>query len=352
MRAIILTSAFFASLGYGQRVLISKDRKDVISKGKRQYRQKEARLETCLLAALVFALSPEKLSSAWNKYGSLVNRISCGRYSRLHMQHSGTRGQRLLTDNFLSEGSRKLAQLGGQNDTQRHPVFQTTNAQIVHIPPPTGRIWNRLVPPIDVGSFMASLNIAGWRGKSGTDIVVEFVDPYVGAHELARRCGFAPASYEADAAQTYFHSLFSYYQSIASHADTNRKQAKCVARVVASRGRIGQKCPRWHTDKVTARLIVSLMGPGCEFIPTENEYSVGLNRSALDNLEETDSEVANRLIVRRSSGGHGIVSARNGEAVLLMGKMWESNEFVQASAHRSPTLGHLDERVLLTVTAV
>eukprot|EP00980_Cylindrotheca_fusiformis_P029414 scaffold23471_cov141-Cylindrotheca_fusiformis.AAC.11 len=38
------------------------------------------------------------------------------------------------------------------------------------------------------------------------------------------------------------------------------------ARIVATRGRIGTKCPQWHRDHVPVRWIQALVGPGCQVV--------------------------------------------------------------------------------------
>merc|ERR1712071_719109 len=75
--------------------------------------------------------------------------------------------------------------------------------------------------------------------------------------------------------------------------------------MVSSLGPIGTKCPRWHIDHVPIRLVMSLVGPGCVYLPHEYEIqrnnhhdiSYNLNRDALNSLDEDNTELANRILV-------------------------------------------------------
>lgn len=247
---------------------------------------------------------------------------------------------------------------------KRHPVFESTNAEVFRSPPPK-RIWNRIIPDADVRGVLSALsfNIAERVGSIGKDITVEFIDPEQGALELMSRCGFCGPDFfnvsdpQVKLAIGHLTSLFAYYQAIVSYVhqqESDRLGPKCRARLVSSRGSVGQKCPRWHTDKVPVRLISSLVGPGTDFIPTEMEFRAGLNRDAVESLQEPDTCVANAIIVSGSTTeGEGFVSAREGDAVILMGKSWQRDderELVKAAVHRSPELGPLEGRVLLSVT--
>ena len=179
-------------------------------------------------------------------------------------------------------------------------------------------------------------------------------------------------------------NVLSYYQSIATHnnnEDGNSK--KCQARIVSSIGEKGIKCPRWHADHVPVRLVMALRGPGCEYIP--HELEVGrrnrgssssnssdeerlVDRHALNNIDEDDTRIANDIIVPPNEAiEEAIIHAREGDAVLLMGRAWEenvditsledvdsssSNNVVLAAVHRSPMLEPGQERILLTVDLV
>ena len=249
------------------------------------------------------------------------------------------------------------------------------------------------------------------------DVTVQFDDPLVGATELVRQCQLFPSEQITDSINDdncklssdhpqqqllrppedemieqeiiqHLANVLSYYQSIATHdnnEDGNSK--KCQARIVSSIGEKGIKCPRWHADHVPVRLVMALRGAGCEYIPHELEVgrrnrgsssssssstsSRLVDRHALNNIDEDDTRIANDIIVPPNEAiEEAIIHAREGDAVLLMGRAWEekvditfledgdftesslSNNVVLAAVHRSPTLAPGQERILLTVDLV
>ena len=164
--------------------------------------------------------------------------------------------------------------------------------------------------------------------------------------------------------------VLSYFQSVAGVDNSNN--IKCQARIVSSFGINGIKCPRWHADHVPVRLVMSIIGPGCEYIPHEvevmgtssNERLV--DRNALNTLDEDDTRIANDIIVPPNLLSTGkkttITPAKEGDAVLLMGRAWEDDSTLSegddftknpnkilAAVHRSPLLFSGQERILLTV---
>ena len=194
------------------------------------------------------------------------------------------------------------------------------------------------------------------RGVLGADVTAVFDDPIDGARQLIDGCGI---QIQDDKDETLQHLLgaLSYYQNYVSFASGGRAR-KCKARIVASRGPIGTKCPRWHLDHVPVRLIMSLVGPGCDYIPesisphaTNNVY---VDRHALNGLDMDDSAQANRIIVPDDKG---VVHSKVGEAVILMGREWDTvgeagdgdSGILHAAAHKSPDLSPFEGRVLLTV---
>ena len=142
--------------------------------------------------------------------------------------------------------------------------------------------------------------------------------------------------------------------------------------LVSTIGERGIKCPRWHLDHVPVRLIMSIVGLGCEYITEkfgDDDQMKIVNRTALNNLDEEDTQIANDIIVpkrlvsdREKEGGEIIKYAKEGEAILLMGKGWEEEErddssstnedIPLAAVHRSPILKPNQERILLTVDLV
>lgn len=188
-------------------------------------------------------------------------------------------------------------------------------------------------------------------------------------------------SYFQNIASAYHHSKLNPEATSTTPTSTSAQQqlrSKCQARIVSTIGPIGTKCPRWHADHVPVRLVMSIIGPGCEFVPHEMEVlllrehkeqtkprlertDVGdsgkegnglakgiatrvVDRSALNHLEDEDTRIANDLILPPErvnmanlnlrddgdvdSSGNGryssvIYRATEGEAVLLMGRGWE-----------------------------
>jgi hypothetical protein len=221
-----------------------------------------------------------------------------------------------------------------------------------------------------------------------TDVEVTFDDPSVGAQLLLEKCGLlsqrnlsigsgnkhnddnsqqtATILPEIDMKeqQTLHHiaKILSYYQSVIS---PNNEKTTCRARIVSSLGSSGTKCPRWHADHVPVRLVMSLIGPGCEYIPYEMETLQDgqgiiqvVNRDALNNLEDDDTSKANEVIVpshllevaKHHSKKEIVTCAKEGEAVLLMGRGWQDKDgSILAAVHRSPRMTDGDERILLTV---
>lgn len=226
------------------------------------------------------------------------------------------------------------------------------------------------------------------------NVDVKFEDPADGAREILERCGIISCpqiKHSVDSTdntqrlprleETHLTQVLSYFQSIA--APPNNPNALCRARIVSTVGQIGTKCPRYHADHVPVRLVMSLVGPGCEYIPHELEFLKeaecldGVNwqrivdRNALNNLDEDDTAKANDIIVSPAllalatvqRGASVIKHAKEGEAVILMGKAWEDTRYatekslegrdlVLAAVHRSPQLNPGQERMLLTVDLV
>jgi hypothetical protein len=115
------------------------------------------------------------------------------------------------------------------------------------------------------------------------------------------------------------------------------------ARINASRGSHGTRCPKWHVDHVPVRWIESLVGRGTEVIAASNG---GV---------QWQSDSGYRLVV--DSTLIDVHRATEGEAILLVGNRW--NEFatdgmdilepVQAAVHKSPAPIPVGEgRVTLT----
>jgi len=209
-------------------------------------------------------------------------------------------------------------------------------------------------------------------GRIGVDVSIEFTNARVGAKELIYQCRSQkqqpqhPRQHQEDDNDelellNYFTHILSYYQSVAySDASTNGKSTNqvntknnnnmpCKARIVSSCGTKGIKCPRWHLDHVPVRLVMSLLGPGCIYLPHEiemrqkkeqqqpqqqkhehanNNKSINVNRYALNNIEFDDTEKANSVIMPNDAENILAVKANEGDAVLLMGRAWEKMSHV------------------------
>ena len=246
---------------------------------------------------------------------------------------------------------------------QKHPHFHYHNSDKREMPlsANVASAWKSIVPKADlIGNLFSGAMGRGGRqmrrGILGADITVIFDDPVEGARQLLDGCGIQIQDGNDETLQ-HLQAALSYFQDYVSFASEGVAR-KCKARIVASCGPIGTKCPRWHLDHVPVRLIMSLVGPGCDYIPesisphaTNNVY---VDRYALNGLDMDDSVRANRIIVPDDKG---VVHSKVGEAVVLMGREWEAvgetsdddNGILHAAAHRSPDLTPVEGRVLLTV---
>ena len=317
-----------------------------------------------------------------------------------------------------------------QQRQRRHDIFKNTNVITKSFPVPHLDTWRKFVSPhhIDIEgnrendikkntSLLSSfwdqiLSSEGAEPQDSrrrhhhqlvNDVTVQFDDPLVGATELVRQCQLFPSEHITDSINDeqllrppenqmieqeiiqHLANVLSYYQSIAAYNNNEHGNSKkCQARIVSSIGEKGIKCPRWHADHVPVRLVMALRGPGCQYIP--HELEVGrrnrgssssssnssdvqrlVDRHALNNIDEDNTRIANDIIVPPNAATEeAIIQAREGDAVLLMGRAWEddvditsledvdlsSNNVVLAAVHRSPTLEPGQERILLTVDLV
>merc|ERR1712232_33888 len=101
------------------------------------------------------------------------------------------------------------------------------------------------------------------------------------------------------------------------------------ARIVSSRGSVGGKCPRWHVDHVPVRLLSALVGPGVCYIPHtsgngDTNSNTSLDLDVLNASDDVDTDAANRAIMK--ARGVKVKHAATGDAILLLGKSWESNK--------------------------
>lgn len=247
----------------------------------------------------------------------------------------------------------------------KHPHFKhhNTDTKWFPLPPDAQEAWDGIVPKADLASFFGiGVGTGGQstrRGVLGANVLIEFDDPNLGAAQLLEGCGILSVrnDYGHSTAQQHLVDVLTYYQELVSYGAKSRR--RCRARIVASRGTIGVKCPRWHLDHVPVRLVMSLVGSGCIFIPESLPASLDtafVDREALNSLDVEDSEEANRIIVPDERGA---VRASVGQGVVLMGREWdtvdkdggpeEENAVLHAAAHKSPKLSLFEGRILLTV---
>jgi len=256
-----------------------------------------------------------------------------------------------------------------QQSQRRHTIFQNTNAVSKNIPIPHQNIWRRCLPNKEETkkiSFWDSISLIHKDEDhviSINDVSVQFDNPYIGARELLEKAGVIiskdipsiDANVEEEETIHHLTSVLAYFQSIAGGKETN---VKCKARLVSTVGKRGVKCPRWHLDHVPVRLIMSIVGLGCEYITEkfgDGDQMKIVNRTSLNSLDEENTQIANDIIVpkklvfdRAKKGEEIIQYAKEGEAILLMGKGWEeedhgdsssANEDIPlAAVHRSPIL--------------
>ena len=300
----------------------------------------------------------------------------------------------------------------GYSPPPRNPLFDHTNAITKSMPLPkkSDDFIARIAPPPpnrNLWERFTNLNSNNSKSNSnmrriGVDVTTEFQDPKDGAAEMVKTClgldvALDNSNYnsisklrEVDVEankemEEYFASIFSFFQQhIGVNMDDNMDDKNdnvnesgeptseptslpgpgpvtvipvpCKARIVSSIGSAGQKCPRWHVDHVPLRLIISLAGPGCIYVPIEKEKEMqmqmqmnnngngsnngnnkngdshgniygngngnGVNRDALNGLEESDNMLANNIILPNGEENLAVY-ASEGDAVLLTGRAWE-----------------------------
>lgn len=198
---------------------------------------------------------------------------------------------------------------------------------------PHKHIWERLLPnPLSSSS-------------NGIDISVTFSDDIdTGARELIDKCNI----FREEERRSVEHiDIINYLRECMCEFAQFVPNKKYKVRIVSSRGKKGQKCPRWHIDHVNLRLILALHGPGvCYAAPTENHYESFVNACS-----EIDTKEANKIIEKQF--GNNIQYFEAGDYVVLLGKAWENSENGNAAAiHRSPSIMPFQGRVLITIDVV
>ena len=129
------------------------------------------------------------------------------------------------------------------------------------------------------------------------------------------------------------------------------------ARIVATRGPSGTKCPRWHIDHVPVRWIQSLVGPGCDYVECTNESAA---EDEWDRMQyHLEREEHDKVISIPGPSHLQVVKAPEQEVALLVGNRWnefvqeqESQRFVPPVLHKSPEIPFWQGRVLLTMDVI
>jgi hypothetical protein len=93
-------------------------------------------------------------------------------------------------------------------------------------------------------------------------------------------------------------------------------------------------CPKFHTDKISGRLICTYMGKGTQWLPH-------IAKGGLESLNQTKA-------LSQTEDKHSILSAKQGDVLLLKGDAWPKNEG-RGAIHRSPPDSLIQRRVLLTL---
>jgi Protein of unknown function (DUF1826) len=119
-------------------------------------------------------------------------------------------------------------------------------------------------------------------------------------------------------------------QSFQEFCEQNKiEHGSFSARLVASRGTVGAKCPVWHVDQVPCRWIQALVGPGCEWVA--NKDAVQWDQFYLDgsdnNTHHNNDTKMEEALVSNACRNEQLVNrqraiirhAQEGEGVILMG---------------------------------
>ena len=93
-------------------------------------------------------------------------------------------------------------------------------------------------------------------------------------------------------------------------------------------------CPKFHTDKISGRLICTYMGKGTQWLPH-------IAKGGLGSLNQIKAP-------SQMEGKHEILNASEGDVLLLKGDAWPKNEG-RGAIHRSPPDSLIKKRVLLTL---
>jgi hypothetical protein len=95
-------------------------------------------------------------------------------------------------------------------------------------------------------------------------------------------------------------------------------------------------CPKFHTDKISGRLICTYIGKGTQWLPHAADDLVSLQQT------KAYTQMLDDLT---------ILSAKQGDVLLLKGDAWSKNHD-KGAIHRSPPTALDQKRVLLTLDPI
>jgi len=198
-----------------------------------------------------------------------------------------------------------------------------------------GNVWIGEPDAFEVGKLFRNLVPVIGRG---CDVTVKWSDPNKGARNLVDSLDLHGKD-ESDSF-SFFSKSFEQFQNMVNEEGILVSSFK--TRVVASRGPIGTKCPRWHFDYTPVRWIQSLVGPGCDYVISEVGVDrTVLNRSDSDETEQTNKDIVDSILADINHG-------QEGYAVILKGL--EGCE--KPAIHKSPELQWWQGRILMTLDII
>lgn len=280
-------------------------------------------------------------------------------------------------------------------------IENDTNLLVTNTTPPPN-VWTKILPP----TFHLFRPFQSLPSKKNhlpqydpIDVTTFFHDSSSGAKELLHNCGLSspsilsPTHYQE--ALRHLDSILHLFQTVLTSSTNSQNRPLLKARIVASRGANGIKCPRWHVDHVPLRLICALEGPGVCYLQqhdkrndSHQERQTGRNPTKMrpfhlpstfvNDSDELDTIQANAAILEQYKQ-YDQIQASCGDVVLLMGKEWEEKPIYEertiggcednccrqddpflergiqgltAAVHKSPDILPFQGRVLLTVDVV
>ena len=168
----------------------------------------------------------------------------------------------------------------------------------------------------------------------GCDVTVEWEDPRAGALEMAEK---SFSGKQTDHVIAILEEALGCFRNLTIQEGLYAPFFK--ARIVATRGPMGTKCPRWHYDHVVMRHIQALVGPGCDYLVSET----GVDRSIVNQADQCETSLVNNDIVNDAIGD--VLHGKEGEAIILKGMAGCDNPAI----HKSPELQWWQGRLLLTL---